>query len=192
MKQNIKGSQTEKNLLKSFAGESQARNRYTFAANVAEKEGYHQIAEIFLETAENERVHAKTMFNHLQGGAVEITAMYPAGIVGTTEQNLEHAAEGEREEHTILYPGFAKIAEDEGFKEIGAMYRYIAGVEVHHEKRYNELIANIRNDLVFKKPSSVSWKCRKCGHIHVGLEAPQICPTCKHHKNYFEVAAHNW
>ncbi|MBN1981947.1 MAG: rubrerythrin family protein [Chitinivibrionales bacterium] len=188
----IKGTQTEKNLLKSFAGESQARNRYTFSAKVAEKEGFYQIADIFIETAENERVHAKTMFNYFEGGMVEITASYPAGGLGTTETNLSHAAEGEREEHTILYPGFAKIAEEEGFKEISAMYRYVAGVEVLHEKRYLTLLSNIQKDLVFKRPTPVRWKCRKCGHIHEGLEAPNTCPTCKHTKNYFELAANNW
>jgi len=188
----VKGTKTEKNLLKSFAGESQARNRYTYAAKVAEKEGYLQIADIFRETAENERQHAKTMFQYLEGGMVEITATYPAGIIGTTEQNLAAAAAGEHEEYVDLYPGFAAVADQEGFKDVAAMYRAIANVEAQHEKRYTALHKNVREGTIFKKSSSVPWKCRKCGHIHQGAEPPSICPACKHPSSYFEVAALNY
>jgi rubrerythrin len=188
----IKGTETEKSLLKSFAGESQARNRYTFAAKVADKEGYPQIADIFLETAENERVHANTMFKHLEGGMVEITAAYPAGWTGNTVANLQHGAEGEHEEMTVLYPAFADTAEKEGFAEIAAMYRAIAKVEGWHEKRYRALMGNIEQDKVFRKDKTVRWKCRKCGHIHEGPEAPKVCPACKHPQKHFEVYAENW
>lgn len=188
----IKGTKTEKNLLKSFAGESQARNRYTFAAKVAEKEGFLQIADIFRETAENERQHAKTMFQCLEGGMVEITASYPAGVIGTTAQNLEAAAAGEHEEYVDLYPGFAAVAEQEGFKDIAAMYRAIANVEAQHEKRYNALLKNVREGTVFKRSAPALWKCRKCGHIHQGTEPPSTCPACKHPPSYFEVTAQNY
>lgn len=188
----LKGTKTEQNLLKSFAGESQARNRYTYAAKVAQKEGFLQIADIFLETADNERQHAKTMFKHLEGGMVEITAAYPAGVIGSTEENLTAAAAGEHEEFVDLYPAFARDAEEEGFNEIAAMYRAIANVEAEHEKRYNALIKNIQEGKVFLKDAAVTWKCRKCGHVHDGTEPPDVCPACKHPKNYFEVKAENW
>ncbi len=189
----LKGSQTEKNLLKSFAGESQARNRYTFAAKTADKEGYPQIADIFLETAENERVHAKTMFKHLESSEpVEITASYPAGRIGTTEENLQEGIDGEHEETTDLYPGFAETADKEGFPQIAAMYRAIAKVEAEHEKRYRELLDNVKNKRVFEKEESVKWKCRKCGHVHTGKTPPKTCPACKHPTKYFELKAENW
>lgn len=189
----LKGTETEKNLLKSFAGESQARNRYTFAAKVAEKEGFPQIGEIFLETAENERQHAKNMFKHLESGEpVEITARYPAGKIGSTAENLQEGIEGEHEETTLLYPGFADTAQKEGFAEIASMYRSIAKVEAEHEARYRALLANVKNDTVFRKSAKVSWKCRKCGYIHVGEAAPGTCPACKHPTNYFEIRAENW
>ena len=188
----IKGTKTEQNLLKSFAGESQARNRYTFAAKVAQKEGFLQIADIFLETAANEQQHAKTMFKHLEGGMVEITAAYPAGVIGSTEENLAAAAAGEHEEFVDLYPAFAKDAEEEGFVEIATMYRAIASVEAAHEKRYNALLENVKAQKVFKKDTPVKWKCRKCGHIHEGTTPPETCPSCQHPTNYFEIEAENW
>ncbi len=188
----IKGTQTEQNLLKSFAGESQARNRYTYAAKVAGKEGYLQIADIFLETAENERQHAKSMFKHLEGGVVEITASYPAGVIGTTEENLAAAAAGEKEEWAEIYPEFAKVADEEGFNDVAAMYRAIANIEAQHEKRYNVLLENVKERKVFQKDTSVQWICRKCGHVHEGIEAPKICPGCKHPTKYFEVKAENY
>lgn len=188
----LKGTQTEKNLLASFAGESQARNRYTYFAKVAEKEGYHQIAELFIETAENERVHAKEMFKHLKGGMVTINASYPAGVIGTTQENLLAAAAGENEEHTELYPAFADVAQKEGFPQIATLYRMIAKVEYWHEQRYLELAENIKNNSVFKKDTTVKWKCRKCGYIHESENAPEACPACKHPKSYFELRASNW
>lgn len=188
----LKGKETEKNLLKSFAGESQARNRYTYSAKVADKEGYYQIGDFFRETAENEKQHAKTMFKYLEGGMVEITASYPAGVIGTTEENLEAAADGEHEEFVDLYPAFAKVAEEEGLDEIASMYRAIADVEAHHEKRYRALLANVREGTVFKKDTPVKWKCRKCGHIHEGTEPPKTCPACKHPTEYFEITKENW
>jgi rubrerythrin len=188
----IKGTKTEQNLLKSFAGESQARNRYTFAAKVAEKEGYPQIAQLFLETADNERVHASTMNKHLEGGVVEITASYPAGVSGTTIDHLLHAAEGEHEEFSDLYPAFAQTAQEEGFAEIATMYRQIAKVEQWHEKRFRELADNIKNSTVFAKPQTVRWVCRKCGLVHEATAAPSLCPACKHPQKYFEVRAENW
>jgi rubrerythrin len=183
----LKGTKTEQNLLKAFAGESQARNRYTYAASAAKKEGYEQIAAIFLETADNEKEHAKRFFKFLEGGGVEITAMYPAGTIETTLENLKMAAAGENEEHTILYPGFAKIAEEEGFPEVAAAFTMIAKVEVEHEARYNKLVANIENSEVFKKSSTTRWKCRNCGYVHEGEEAPLMCPACVHEQNHFEV-----
>jgi len=188
----LKGTQTEQNLLKAFAGESQARNRYTYAASVAKKEGYEQIAAIFIETADNEKEHAKRFFKFLEGGGVEITAMYPAGTIETTLDNLKMAAAGENEEHTILYPGFAKIAEEEGFPEVAAAFTMIAKVEMEHEARYNTLVANIENREVFKKGSPTRWKCRNCGYVHEGEEAPQLCPACIHEQNHFEVKETNY
>ncbi len=183
----IKGTKTEKNLLASFAGESQARNRYTYFASQAKKEGYEQIAAIFLETAENEKEHAKKFFKFLEGGAVEITAMYPAGCIGTTLENLEAAANGEKEEHTELYPAFAATAEQEGFKDAAFIWRKIAEVEKHHEERYRALRSTIVDGTTFKKESSVQWKCRNCGYIVSGKNAPEKCPCCDHPKAYFEI-----
>jgi len=188
----LKGSQTEKNLLASFAGESQARNRYTFFAKVAKKEGYEQISELFLETAGNEKVHAKTFFKFLEGGMVEVTATYPAGVIGSTMENLEASANGENEEWTELYPAAAKTAEEEGFPEVSRAFRTIAAVEKKHEERYRKLLANIKAGSVFKKEEPVSWKCRKCGHVHTGPVAPGKCPVCDHPQGYFEVFVENY
>lgn len=188
----IKGTRTEQNLLKAFAGESQARNRYTFFAGVAQKEGFEQIAALFLETAENERAHAKVFFKYLEGGPVEITATYPAGAMGKTADNLRAAAEGEMEEWTQLYPEFAAVADEEGFTQVAASFRAIAEVEAHHEQRYRALLANIENDKVFRKDGVVRWVCRNCGHIHEGPEAPALCPACQHGRKYYEVLAENY
>ncbi|MBN2160102.1 MAG: rubrerythrin family protein [Spirochaetes bacterium] len=183
----LKGTKTEKNLLASFAGESQARNRYTFFASQAKKEGYEQIAAIFLETAENEKEHAKRFFKFLEGGMVEINASYPAGVIGTTADNLKAAAEGENEEHTKLYPEAADIADQEGFKEIAIVWRKIAEVEKHHEQRYLMLLKNIKDGAVFKKKAKTKWKCRNCGYVHEGESAPEACPACLHPQSYFEI-----
>jgi len=188
----LKGTQTEKNLLKAFAGESQARNRYTFFAKQAAKEGYEQIAALFLETAENEGQHAKQYFKHLEGGIVEITAAYPAGKIGTTAENLLAAAEGENEEWTDLYPAFGDMAESEGLKEVANTFRQIAKVEAWHEKRYRKLLDNIEKDLVFARPEPVKWICRKCGFVHEGPTALKLCPACKHPQAYQEVYAENY
>jgi len=189
---NIKGTQTERNLLKAFAGESQARNRYTFAAKRAEQDGFQQIAAIFLETAEQERIHAKNFFKYLTGGMVEITATYPAGVTATTAENLAAAAAGEHEEWSELYPEFAKIAAAEGFKEVAATFRNVATAEKVHEERYRELLDNVKRDRVFKRAASVDWQCRKCGYVHAGKAAPKICPTCGHPQAYFELRRKNW
>ena len=188
----LKGSQTEKNLLKAFAGESQARNRYTFFAKQAAKEGYEQIAALFLETAENEGQHAKMYFRHLEGGIVEITAAYPAGVIGTTAENLLAAAEGENEEWTDLYPAFADMAESEGFKDAAKSFRQIAKVEAWHEARYRKLLDNIEKDVVFAKPEPVKWICRKCGFVHEGPKALKMCPACDHPQAYQEIYAENF
>ena len=182
----LKGTKTEQNLLKAFAGESQARNRYTMFAKIAKKEGYEQISALFLETADNELEHAKIFFRHLEGGVVEITAAYPAGIEGTTPENLLAAAEGEMEEWTDLYPEFAKIAQEEGFPKVAASFRQIAKIEKDHEERYRKLLANIEEDIVFQTEEEVIWFCRKCGHVHVGKRAPGMCPVCLHPQAYFE------
>jgi rubrerythrin len=184
---NIKGTQTEKNLLAAFAGESQARNRYSFFASKARKEGYEQIAAIFLETAENEKEHAKVFFKHLQGGETEITAGYPAGVIGTTEENLLAAAEGEKMEWGSLYPDFAKTAEEEGFPMVAHSFKKIGEVEAYHEKRYRKLLENVKNKKVFKKDNPVKWKCQNCGYVHEGPEAPDICPACQHPQSYYEI-----
>ena len=189
---NLKGTETEKNLLKAFAGESQARNRYNFFAKKAKKEGYEQIAALFLETAENERVHAKRFFSFLEGGAVEITATYPAGKVGSTKENLLEAANGENEEHTELYPAFAAVAKKEGFNEIAAVFNLIASVEVEHEKRYRKVLENIENEMVFQKAEVKRWKCRKCGFVYEGKQAPKKCPACLHEQAYFELKETNY
>ena len=188
----IKGTQTEQNLLKAFAGESQARNRYSYAASVAKKEGYVQIANLFQETADNEKEHAKRFFKFLEGGGVEITAMYPAGKIDSTLENLKMAAAGENEEHTILYPGFAKVAEEEGFLEIAACFKMIAEVEIEHEARFNKLIANIENGEVFKRSATTRWKCSNCGYVHEGAEALELCPACIHGQKYFEIKESNY
>jgi len=188
----VKGTQTEKNLLAAFAGESQARTRYTFFSSVAKKEGYEQISAIFMETAENEKEHAKRFFSYLEGGMVEIQAAYPAGITGNTLQNLKAAAAGENEEHTKLYPSAADTAEKEGFKEIATLFRNIAKVEVEHEKRYLKLAENIEKNQVFKRPTVVRWKCRNCGYVHEGPEAPEKCPSCLHPKAYFALKEENY
>ncbi len=188
----LKGSKTEANLLKSFAGESQARTRYTYFASKANKEGYKQIESIFLETARNEKEHAKRFFKFLEGGMVEITASYPAGVIGTTEENLEASAAGENEEYTELYPEFAKVAEEEGFPAVAAAYKKIAEVEAEHEKRYLKLLDNLRNDKVFKKEEVVRWKCDNCGYVHEGKEAPKKCPACLHDQKYFELKESNY
>lgn len=189
---NFKGSRTEKNLLAAFAGESQARNRYTYFASAARNEGLEQISGIFLETADNEKEHAKMFFKHLQGGNVEITAVYPAGVIGNTHENLLAAAEGEKLEWGTLYPGFARIAEEEGFPKVAESFTEIAEVEHFHEGRYRELLKNVKAGSVFKKDRTVKWHCRNCGYIHEGTEAPKDCPACKHPQSYFEVLAENW
>lgn len=188
----IKGTSTEKNLLAAFAGESQARNRYTYAAKQAEKEGFIQIAAVFEETAEQERVHAKSFFKWLEGGELEITASYPAGRIGATAENLAAAAAGEHHEHTVLYPAFAAVAEKEGFQEIAALFRAVSVAEKQHERRFNALLDNVRSGAVFKKPKKVAWRCMKCGYIYEGEEALKKCPACAHPQDYFEVLAENW
>lgn len=188
----LKGTQTEQNLLKAFAGESQARMRYDYFAKKAKKEGLEQIAAIFEETAINERQHAKRFFDFLEGGMVEITASYPAGEVGTTLENLKAAADGENEEWTELYPEFARIAEEEGFKEVANAFKLIARVEKEHEDRYRTLYNNLEEGKVFKRGDKVIWKCRKCGFIHEGKVAPKKCPACDHDQGYFEIAANNY
>jgi rubrerythrin len=188
----LKGTKTEKNLLAAFAGESQARNRYTFFASAAKKEGYEQIAAIFLETAENEKEHAKRFFKFLEGGMAEITATFPAGRIGTTAENLKSAAEGEHEEWTALYPGSAEVAKQEGFGEVAAAFRFIAQVEIEHEKRYLQLLENIEKGLVFKKEKATAWKCRNCGYHHEGDAPPDQCPACLHPKNFFEILSERY
>jgi rubrerythrin len=192
MSKSIKGTKTEKNLLAAFAGESQARNRYTYFASAARKEGYEQIANIFIETAENEKEHAKVFFKHLEGGDVEITSTYPAGMIKDTKANLEEAAIGENLEWTVLYSDFAKSAKDEGFAEIAQSFEQIAKVERFHESRYRKLINNIVNGEVFKKKNSIKWHCINCGYIFEGAEAPKECPACKHPQAFYEVLADNY
>ncbi|MEZ5124748.1 MAG: rubrerythrin family protein [Thermoleophilia bacterium] len=188
----IKGTRTEQNLLKAFAGESQARMRYTYFAKAAKKEGFDQIAGIFQETADNEQEHAKIFFKYLEGGPVEITATYPAGVIGTTAENLFAAAEGELEEWSELYPTFADIAEEEGFKDVAASFRQIAKVETQHEKRYRKLLENVNGGTVFAKDGKVWWKCRNCGYVVEAAKAPALCPACKHAQEYFELLAENY
>ncbi len=192
MAKSVKGTRTEKNLLTAFAGESQARNRYTFFASVARKEGYEQIANIFIETAGNEKEHAEVFFNYLQGGDVEITAAYPAGIVGDTKANLEAAADGEKLEWSQIYADMEKVAKEEGFDEIATSFKEIAEVEEFHEKRYRKLAANVAAGEVFKKKTVVKWHCTNCGYIHEGTEAPKECPACKHPQAYYELLAENY
>ena len=192
----LKGSETEKNLLKAFAGESQARMRYTYFSSVAKKEGYEQISAIFLETAENEKEHAKIFFKHLKEGKgemLEINASFPSGYISDTEENLRMAAEGEFEEHSKLYPDFAEIAKKEGFMEIAKSFEEIAEVEEEHEKRYRKLLSNIKEGIVFKREGEeVRWKCRNCGYLHGGNQAPDICPACKHSQAHYELWCQNY
>jgi len=188
----IKGTKTEKNLLKAFAGESQARNRYTYFAGQARKDGYVQIADIFAETADQEKEHAKRFFGFLEGGMLEITAAYPAGKIGTTLENLIAAAEGEHEEHTMLYPGFARVAREEGFEAVAVVFEKVSVAEKQHEKRYRDLAANIQAGRVFKRDKKVTWRCRNCGYLHEGEEAPAMCPACAHPQAYFELLGENW
>jgi rubrerythrin len=188
----IKGTKTEKNLLTAFAGESQARNRYTYFASAAKKEGYEQISGIFTETADNEKEHAKRFFKFLEGGAAEISASFPAGIIGTTLENLREAAAGENHEHTTMYPEFARTAEQEGFKEIATVVKNVAIAEKQHEKRYKTLAENIEKKQVFKRSRPVTWRCRNCGFIHEGIEPPEKCPACAHPMAYFELLGENW
>jgi rubrerythrin len=188
----LKGSRTEKNLLAAFAGESQARNRYTYFASQARKDGYVQIADIFEETANQEKEHAKRFFKFLDGGEVEITASFPAGVVGTTLDNLKAAAAGERHEQTVLYPGFANIAREEGFEAIAKVWDAISVAERQHEKRYKDLAANIEAGRVFKREKSMVWRCRNCGYLHEGAEAPASCPACTHPRDHFELLGENW
>jgi rubrerythrin len=188
----LKGTQTEKNLLGAFAGESQARNRYTYAAGKARKEGLVQIADIFQETADQEKEHAQRFFNFLEGGEVEITAAFPAGMTGTTAENLAAAAAGEHFEHSELYPGFAKVAREEGFEAVAMVFEAICVAEKQHEKRYRGLLANVEAGSVFKKDQSVVWRCRNCGYLHEGAAAPLACPACAHPQAHFELLGENW
>lgn len=192
MGKSVKGTQTEKNLLAAFAGESQARNRYTFFASKARKEGYEQIANIFTETAGNEKEHAEVFFKYLEGGDVEITAAYPAGVIADTKTNLLEAAAGEKLEWSVLYADFEKIAKEEGFDEIATSFKEIGEVEEFHEGRYRKLAANVENGEVFKKKTPVKWHCTNCGYIHEGTEAPDVCPACKHPQSYYELLAENY
>ena len=188
----IKGTVTEQNLLKAFAGESQARNRYEFFAKVAKTEGYEQIASLFMLTAENEKAHAKRFFRFLEGGPLEITATYPAGIIGTTSQNLLAAAQGENEEWTEIYPHFAEIALSEGLKDVAAAFKIISSIEAHHEERFRKLLHSVESDMVFMKQEKVKWICRVCGYVHEGPKALENCPACQHPKGYFELFSENY
>jgi rubrerythrin len=190
--ESVKGTETEKNLLKAFAGESQARNRYTYFASKARKEGFVQISDVFQETADQEKEHAKRFFKFLEGGELEITAAFPAGVIGTTAENLAAAAAGEHYEQTEMYPGFAKVARDEGFEAIAVVFEAIAVAEKQHEARYRGLLANVEAGTVFNKDSSVVWRCRNCGYLHTGNEAPEACPACAHPQAHFELLAENW
>ncbi len=188
----LKGTQTEKNILTAFAGESQARNRYTYFASQAKKEGYRQVQEIFEETANQEREHAKRLFKLLEGGEVEVAASFPAGVIGCTTDNLREAAGGEKHEWTEMYPSFAKVAREEGLTEIADIFEAIAVAEKQHEKRYNELLANIEAGRVFKREKKVVWRCINCGYLHEGTEAPDLCPACNHPQAHFELLGENW
>ncbi len=188
----LKGTQTEKNILTAFIGESQARNKYTYFASVAKKEGYVQISNIFLETANHEKEHAKRLFKFLEGGDAEIVATFPAGVIGSTLENLKAAAAGENEEYTEMYPDFAKVAREEGFNEIAAVMENIAVAEAYHEERYKSLIDNIENDKVFVKPEEITWRCQNCGYNHKGTTAPVKCPACDHPQAHFEKKDCNW
>ncbi len=188
----LKGSETEKNLLKAFAGESQARNRYSYFAKVAKKEGYVQISEIFAKTAEQERAHAKRLFKFLEGGELEITAAFPAGVIGSTVENLKASAEGEHFETATMYPEFAETAKKEGFSQIAAVFSAIAVAEANHEKVYLALAANIEAGRVFERDEEETWVCKKCGYVHKGSKAPGACPACAHPQAYFELLGENW
>lgn len=188
----LKGSQTEKNILKAFAGESQARNRYTYYSGVAKKEGYEQISAFFVETSENEKEHAKIFYKFLEGGDVEITASYPAGKIENTANNLAHAADGEKMEWSSLYPEFAATAKKEGYDDVAKAFEEIAHVEAFHEKRYRALEANVKKPSVFRKSSTVKWHCRNCGYIAEGADAPKQCPACKHPQSYYEILSENY
>lgn len=188
----LKGSQTEKNLLTAFAGESQARNRYSYAASKAKKEGFVQVSKIFEETANQEKEHAKRLFKFMTGGTTEITAAFPFGPIDATVENLREGAAGENFEWTTMYPEFAKVAKKEGFNEIATMFTEISEVEEEHEKRYLVLLENVREGKVFKKDQPVKWHCRNCGYVHEGTEAPEVCPACQHPQSYYEVLAENW
>ncbi len=192
MSKSIKGTQTEKNLMKSFAGESQARMRYTYFASVAKKEGLVQISEIFTETANQEKEHAKRFWSFLEGGDVEITEAYPAGVTGTTLENLKAAAAGEKFEWTELYPGFAKVAREEGFNNIAKCWELISIAEKQHNKRYQDLADNLEAGRVFKRNGKITWRCLNCGYLHEGDTAPNVCPACLHPQSYFEILAENW
>jgi len=191
-KKSLKGTRTEQNLLKAFAGESQARNRYEFFVSVAKKEGYEQIAAIFQETANQEKEHAKRFFKFLEGGMTEIQASYPAGVIGTTKENLKAAAEGEHEEWTLLYPEFAEIAKEEGFPEIAGAFKMIAKVETEHERRFLKLLQNISEDKVFMKDGKVFWKCLNCGYVYESEKALETCPACLHPKAFMQVREENY
>lgn len=188
----LKGTQTERNLMAAFAGESQARTRYTFFASVAKKEGYEQISGFFQETSDNEKEHAQLFFKLLEGGTAQVDAAYPSGIIGTTTQNLLAAADGEKLEWGTLYPSFAETAEKEGFGEAAKTFRMVAKVEAYHERRYRKLLTNVGQDMVFKKAMAIKWKCRNCGYVHEGAEAPEKCPVCSHPRSYFEVWTENY
>ncbi|MFZ4522789.1 MAG: rubrerythrin [Bacteroidales bacterium] len=192
MTKSLKGTQTEQNLLKAFAGESQARNRYEFFASVAKKEGYEQIANIFMETSNQEKEHAKRFFKFLEGGMTEITAMYPAGIIGTTKENLKAAAEGEHEEWDELYPHFAAVAKEEGFNDVATAFKMISKVEMEHERRYLKLLQNVSEDKVFMKNGKVWWKCLNCGYVYESEKAMENCPACLHPKAYMQVREENY
>ena len=192
MAQSIKGTRTEQNLLKAFAGESQAKNRYTFFAKQAKREGFEQISELFMITAMQEESHAKIFFRFLEGGPVEITATYPAGVIGTTAECLEMAAEGEREEWSSLYPGFGNVAQEEGFPKVATAFRLIAKVEEEHEKRFAKLLHNLKENKVFEREEKVYWVCRKCGYVHYGRKALNVCPACDHPMAYFELRGENY
>jgi rubrerythrin len=188
----LKGTETEGNLLKAFAGESQARNRYTYFAAEARKEGLQQMASIFDETADQEKEHAKRFFKLLEGGELEVTASFPAGVIGSTLENLEAAAAGEHHEHTEMYPGFAKVAREEGFEAIAKVFEAVSVAEKQHEKRYRDLAANLKAGRVFRRDGKVVWRCRNCGYLHEGTEAPDVCPACAHPQAHFELLGENW
>ena len=188
----MKGTETEKNLLAAFAGESQARNRYTYFASKAKKEGYVQISDIFIETADQEKEHAKRLFKFLEGGEVEIAGAFPSGVIGTTFENLKAAATGEHYEYTEMYPDFAKVAREEGFETIASVFEAIAIAEKQHEKRYVDLADNINFGRVFKRDETVTWRCRNCGYLHEGEQAPEVCPACDHAQAHFELLGENW